>query len=273
MTIVHRVIPVVLLDADGELKEPFSRGGMEIPYVESVCGFHARDGADEVWLRLFEPGKKGVRSLFDPLKTIRPMVRVPLVVGGGIQSVSDARLLIELGADRVIIDVGQVFEETTTEASAESLEKILDFTSSVADAIGADAFTVSMSIRRLTANPKVTWEIINAKGENTGFDAVHFAVELANRGAGELVLGVEEEKGIVHDAEIVERLAELLHIQLVSLGEKRSLDEIAAPLLIGADAIASHGLFADGSYTVAAVKEKLRDFGAVTRPCIPPYSS
>jgi len=260
MTIVHRVVPIVRLDAEGQLLEPFSRGGIDVAYVGSVCGFHCRDGADEIWLQLVNPDGRGVRSLFDVVKTVRPMAQVPITVWGGIQSASDARLLVELGADRVVVDVEPDYEDA------------LDRAQSIADAVGPDALTVAMRTRRLAANPKVTWEAATPDGERSGYDATLLALELAKRGAGEIALMLLDEKGVVHDADLVERLAERLHIQLVSLGEERSLDELATPLLMGADAIASYRLFADGSCSVIDVKRRLQEFGATARPSEPPYA-
>lgn len=266
MTLARRVIPILELDGSGAVAGGFRRGGLEVPHFQAVALFHAQDGADEVWVRLKEPDRRGAGGLFEPLRALRERLFVPLVAWGAVRSVADARLLIGLGADRVVV-----------ECMEESPDDPVGFVGDIVRAIGPDRVSVALVTRRIAAGGRLAWELCRSGGEGTGQDAVATALALERAGAGELVLvpfyhGVSAPEFVVHDGDLVDTLASALPVPVLSVGKDKEPLHMAPPLLMGADGVASARLFRGGNVTVAEAKAALRGMGIPLRPPVAPYA-
>ncbi|MFZ9889729.1 MAG: HisA/HisF-related TIM barrel protein, partial [Myxococcota bacterium] len=245
MTLARRVIPIIDVTAEAAPALPYTRGGLDVPFLEAVARYHANDGADELWLRLVHPDARGAAALFEPLNALRERLFIPVVAWGSVGSPADARLLVGLGAERVVVDI-------TPHAGGEALGLVHD----IAQSIGSDRVSVAMLVRRVATKRRVRWELCSPTGEGSGHDAQSAAQTLAAAGAGELIvvpwyLPPEGPPRAAHDADLVDALLSLLSIPLVSVGDDREAADMAAALLIGADGVASSTLFSDGGVTVA----------------------
>lgn len=266
MTLARRVAPILQVDPQGELCGRYVRGGMDVPWIEAVARFHVQDGADEIWVRLSHADMRGAGGLFEPIKALERRVFVPLVAWGAIHSPADARLLIGLGAQRVIID-----------ALDDEIDEPIAFVESIAKAVGPDRVSVALLTRRVARRGRVGWELCRKGGASSGHDAVATAVSLANAGAGEIVIqsqfeGLATPDVVVHDADLVDTLLSVMPIQLVSAGNDQEPTTMVTPLLMGADGVATSQLFASGAVTVADAKALLASFGIALRPARPPYT-
>jgi cyclase len=266
VTLARRVIPVVDVTSDGAPARAFERGGLEVPHFEAICTYHVNDGADELWLRLITPDARGAGGLFEPLNALRERAFVPVVAWGAVGSAADARLLVGLGAERVIIDV-------LPEPGLDPVALVGE----AADAVGPDRVGAAILVRRVMSARRVVWELCDREGKGTGQDAVTAAGALAAAGAGEIVVvarytPAEGAPRTAHDADFVDAMLPSLKVPVVSVGDDREPADMAAPLLIGADAAASATLFADGTVSVQRAKQILADFGIPLRPAEPPYS-
>lgn len=266
MTLARRVIPIIDVTSDAAPARVFTRGGLDVPHLEAICTFHLNDGADELWLRLLAPDARGAGGLFEPLNALKERVFVPLVAWGAVRSAADARLLVGLGAERVVVD-----------AWPESGTGPVKLVTDVAEAVGPDRVTVSLVVRRVMSKHRTAWELCDRDGEGTGQDALTAADALVSAGAGEvaLIARYSPTTGIprtAHDADLVDALLPLLTVPIVSVGDDKEPADMAAALLIGADAAASATLFGDGEVSVMKAKSVLHDFGIPLRPAVPPYA-
>lgn len=267
MTLARRVVPILDVTPDAAPAVPFTRGGLDVPHLEAVAMYHAADGADELWLRLVRPDARGAAALFEPLNALRERLFVPVVAWGSVSSAADARLLVGLGAERVIVDL-------TRDAKGDALGLVRD----VALGVGPDRVSVAVMVRRVALmGGSVRWEVCNADGEGTGQDAEATALALASAGVGELVLvpwfmPPDGPARAAHDADLVDALLPALHIPVVSVADDKDPADMAAALLIGADGVASATLFADGSVTVARAKQVLSEYGIPLRQAAAPYT-
>lgn len=267
MTLARRIAPILEMNAQGELLTQYRRGGMDVRFVESVGTYHVQDGADEIWLRLRGPDARGAGGLFEPLKGLARRVAVPLVAWGAIRSLADARLLVGLGAERVVLD----FDELRNPEPGALIEQL-------ARALGPARISVALTTRRMLKGGRIGWELCSASGESLGHDAIATTVRLANQGAGEIIVqpyyqGLAAPDVVVHDAELVDTLMNVLVVQLVSVGEDREATDMVTPLLMGADGIASARLFAEGNVSIADAKQTLAGFGIPLRAPNPPYAA
>ncbi len=265
MTLARRIAVIVDCDGEGAVASPYTRGGMDIAYAESVASFHVQDGADEVWLRLTHPGPRGVAGLFERMNALSQRVFVPVVAWGPVDGPSDARLLLSFGADRVVVELGHVAHGDPVD----HIEKI-------SAAIGKDRVSAALVVRRVASEKGLVWELCDEQGQGTGRNAVALARALPHHGAGEIVLralfpGIDPQEGVVHDGDLIEEVSSWLDVPVVSVGDDRRPADMAEALLMGADAVASPTLFRDGSTTVAAVKRALKELGVTLRPPRPPY--
>lgn len=267
MTLARRVVPILDVTPEGAAATSFVRGGLEVPHFEAIARFHAQDGADEVWLRLVEPDARGAAGLFEPLNALRERLFVPLVAWGSVRSAADARLLVGLGAERVVVDA---LGDPTLDPYA--------LTRDLALAVGSDRLSVAVVVRRVVVpSRRVVWELCMPSGEGTGQDALGAILALVGAGAGEVVvvpqyLPSEGPPRIAHDADLVDALLPSLSVPVVSVGDDKDPADMAATLLMGADGTASATLFADGSVSVSQTKRALAEYGIPLRPPTPPYA-
>lgn len=267
MTLARRVVPILDVTPDAAPVTPYARGGLDVPHLEAVARYHAADGADELWLRLPKPDARGAAALFEPLNALRERVFVPVVAWGAVSSAADARLLVGLGAERVIV-------ELPLDPRADALKLMRD----IVDGVGCDRVSAALMVRRVAMmGASVRWEVCNAVGEGMGQEAEAAALALAATGVSELVLipiylPPDGPARAAHDADLVDALLPGLHIPVMSVADDRDPADMAATLLMGADGVASPTLFADGSITVARAKQVLAEYGVPLRPAAPPYT-
>lgn len=265
MTLAKRIAAIVECDGDGLVAGRFSRGGLDVAYAEAVAGFHAQDGADEVWIHLSLPGERGVAGLFERMEHLAGRLPIPLVAWGPVDTAADARLLLSFGADRVVVELGH-------EDHGDPLEHV----GRVASSVGMARVSAALVVRRVASEKGLAWELCDPTGKGTGRDALALARALPDHGAGEVVVrsmfpGIDPEEGVVHDGDLIEEISSWLAVPVLSVGEDKKPADMAEALLMGADGVASATLWRDGSLTVAAVKRALRDLGLTVRPPMPPY--
>lgn len=266
MTLARRVVPILDVTPDAAPAVAFSRGGLDVPHLEAIAMYHASDGADELWLRLVHPDARGAAALFEPLNALRDRLFIPVVAWGSVSSAADARLLIGLGAERVVVDV-------TPDEKTDSLGLVRD----VIEAVGPDRTSVAMLVRRVASTRHVRWELCGAFGEGTGQDVESAAQALVAAGVGELVVvpwyqPADGGPRAAHDPDLVDALLPVLAVPVVSVGDDTDPADMAAALLMGADAVASATLFADGGVTIAGAKKALAEYGIPLRPPTAPYT-
>jgi len=260
VSVARRVCAVLDHDADGRLKQRFSRG-LDVPHVETALRVLANEGADEVWLHLTETEPRGVAGLYDQLRVLAGKLDLPLVAWGGVKSAPDARLLVGMGADRVVVDVGQ-----------RDVDDPRALVESIAGAIGVDATVAAVSVRRVATGGAFQWEQALDDGVGTARDAAELIAQLADAGAGEILVVPRFEKELAaHASDLIERVVTQVHCQVVSLGEERVPADLAAPLLLGADGVLVARTFHDGTVPPAELKRMLAELGVPVRPAEPPY--
>ena len=261
MTIAPRIIPILDVDPEGRIEGGFLRGGLDLAHAKPAVLYLVSEGADEIWLRLARPDQRGAADLFELIRMIQPTLFVPLVVGGAIASASDARLLIGLGAERVIVECSHL-------GLGDPVARVEE----MVNAVGSDRVVAELVVRRVAAAESYTWEFCDHLGEGTEQDAFNLLQEICRAGAGEIVLNPYFKGALTgHATDLVERLSTVASVQVLSIGLEKEPADMATPLLMGADGVATRQLFNDGSHTVADVKNMLRGFGIPVRPVPGPF--
>lgn len=232
MTQAHRIIAVIDVGPDGRVPSAAFDDGLDPVALSREA---ADAGADEIWWRVQELGPRAGGELFEPIRRLKPTLFLPLVVWGPFVAVPDVRLLVSLGADRVVVDLERLPEPA------------IDSTKKLVAAAGADRLGIAMWARR-EMGAKRAWELTTKRGarlEDT-IDALETAHRLVDAGVVELVMhGAPLDEGTgPHpiDVELVDRLTATLTVPLVvRVGDAPAVDPVelgAEVLLCGADALA-----------------------------------
>jgi cyclase len=205
-----------------------------------------RDGADELCFLDISATEEARGTLLDVVSRTAARIRVPLTVGGGVQSLDDVRRLLEHGADKVSINSAAVRQP--------------DLVDRIAKAVGSQCLVVAIDVKQ---------NVVHVKGgkEATTLDARAWAKELAERGAGEILLTSMDRDGTKqgYDLELTRSIAGAIHIPVIASGGAGTIDHLAEGLEV-ADAVLAASIFHFGEHAVSSVRSELARRGLPVRP-------
>jgi cyclase len=221
--------------------------------VEAATRYDAQ-GADEVTYLDIAATQENRGTLLSLVERTAACVFAPLTVGGGVRSEAEMVALLRAGADKVSVNSAAVADHD-----------LVDRLSAVA---GAQALVVAIDVKRRPHTSPQEWEVYVAGGTRpTCIEGVAWAVEVARRGAGELLLTSMDRDGTRagYDLELLERVCSAVSIPVIASGGVGTLEHLAEGLRY-ADAALAASIFHDGQYTVQQAKTFLRGRGIEVRP-------
>jgi cyclase len=222
--------------------------------VEAAARYDAQ-GADEVTYLDIAATNENRGTLISLVERTAAQVFAPLTVGGGVRSEEDFVRLLHAGADKVSVN-----------SSAVKDPSLVDRLSAIA---GAQALVVAIDVkRRPRGDGPQEWEVYVAGGsKSTGVEGVAWAREVAERGAGELLLTSMDRDGTRdgYDLELLRAVCGAVSIPVIASGGAGSLEHLAQALEV-ADAALAASIFHDGQHTVFEAKQYLRGRGIEVRP-------
>jgi cyclase len=210
-------------------------------------------GADELVFLDITATHERRDTLVDLARRTADNVFVPFTIGGGIRSVADAQAVLDAGADKVSVNSAAV-------ARPELLDEL-------AEVFGAQC--VVLAIDAKARGEDEDWEVYVAGGRTpTGRDAVEWAREGTERGAGEILLTSMDRDGTNagYDLGLTAAVARATGVPVIASGGAGELDHLVDALRAGADAVLCASIFHYGRYTVADVKQHLAAAGVPVRP-------
>lgn len=217
-------------------------------------------GADELVFLDITATHEERQVLLDVIQRTAEQVFIPLTVGGGIRDVETIRSLLRAGADKVSINSAAVRDP--------------DLITRASRGFGSQCIVVAIDARRrqpTAAAPEPGWEVMIRGGrEATGKEAIPWAQEMAERGAGEILLTSMDADGTQagYDLELTRRVAEAVDIPVVASGGAGTCAHIRAALTQGqAEAALLASLLHYGQLSVAQIKADLAEHGVPIRPC------
>ena len=222
-----------------------------------VAKRYDEQGADEITFLDITATHHGRDTTYHTVERMAQTVFVPLTVGGGVRQMVDIRTLLNAGADKVAINSAAVFTP--------------DFVGEAADRFGSQCIVVAIDAKRVSdINQQPRWEIFTHGGRKaTGIDAVQWAVEMAKRGAGELLVTSMDGDGTRqgYDLLLTRTISDLVNIPVIASGGVGNLQHLADGILTGkADAVLAASIFHFGDYTIKQAKEFMANQGITIRP-------
>jgi cyclase len=210
------------------------------------------DGADElVFLDITATSDKR-ETVVQLARRAADDVFIPFTVGGGIRSAADAQAVLDAGADKVSIN-----------SAALARPELID---ELAATLGAQC--VVLAIDAKASDGGETWEAYVAGGRSrTGRDAVAWAREGVERGAGEILLTSMDRDGTNdgYDLALTRAVAEAVGVPVIASGGAGEPDHLVAAVEAGADAVLCASIFHYGRHSVPEVKTRLAEAGVAIR--------
>jgi len=220
-----------------------------------VAGRYEAEGADELVFLDITASHQQRDIILDVVRRTAEVVFMPLTVGGGIRTLEDIRALLRAGSDKVSIN----------SAACRGPE----FVRQAARRFGSQCIVVNIDPKRVWRDGQEFWEVhINGGRIGTGLEAVGWAREVEQLGAGEIVLTSMDADGTKdgYDIPITKAVTEAVTIPVVASGGAGCPDHLADAILLGgAEAALAAGIFHYGQYTIRETKELMRARGIPVR--------
>ncbi len=214
---------------------------------------YSAQGADELVYLDITASSEAREIMADLVQRTARQVFIPLTVGGGIRSVSDARKIILSGADKVSVNTAAVRRpELIRELSSE---------------FGAQAVVLAIDARHSGAN---RWNVYTSGGrQEEALDAVEWAQQAEALGAGELLLTSMDTDGVQSgfDCELTRAVVKATSIPVIASGGAGKPQDFVEVLTVGgADAALAASIFHYGKYDVTDLKRALIQAHVAVRP-------
>jgi cyclase len=215
--------------------------------------------ADELTFLDITATSDGRDLILHIIEAVASQVFIPLTVGGGVRTVEDVRRLLNAGADKTSFNSAAIANPQVIRDASQKY--------------GAQCIVVAIDAkRRQGEDVKLRgegWDVYSHGGrQNTGLDAVRWATQMAEFGAGEILLTSMDRDGTKSgfDLALTKAVSDSVQVPVIASGGVGNLDHLADGVQQGgADAVLAASIFHYGEYTVQEAKLRMRERGIPVR--------
>jgi len=251
--LLKRVIPCLDVDKGRVVK------GIEFVDIRDagdpveLAARYQDEGADEIVFLDITASSERRETVADLARRCADEVFIPFTIGGGIRSVADAQAVLDAGSDKVSVN----------SAAVERPELIGE----LAEVFGAQCVVLAIDARKRSGGDG--YEVVVHGGRTeTGREAVEWAREGADRGAGEILLTSMDRDGTEdgYELELTRRVADAVDVPVIASGGAGNLEHLVEAIdRGGADAVLCASIFHYGQYSVRDAKQRMRAAGIPVR--------
>ncbi len=283
--VLKRVIPCLDVDAGRVVKGTNFVGLRDAGDPVELAERYDAEGADELVFLDITASHEQRETIVELARRTADNVFIPFTIGGGIRSVQDAQAVLDAGADKISVNSAAL-------ARPELLTEL-------ADHFGAQCVVVAIDAKRAGTQSRAATPTTSDRGSNRasqsgsregaraeevvgiydvyvhggrtrveGRDAVSWAVEAVERGAGEVLLTSMDRDGTTdgYDLELTRAVSEAVPVPVIASGGAGSLEHLSAAIADGAaDAVLCASIFHYGDYRVRDAKRHLAGAGIPVR--------
>jgi cyclase len=228
---------------------------------------YSDEGADELVFLDITASSEKREILRGVVEGVAKAISIPFTVGGGVRNVSDARLVLCSGADKVSVNTAAVENPVVITKLADVFGQqcvVVAIDAKRKREQGADRITVK------TSEGPVWFEVYTYGGRKpTGLDAIKWALQAAELGAGEFLVTSMDRDGTEdgYDVELTRAISEKVNVPVIASGGAGKPEHFLEVFKEGkADAALAASVFHYNKYPVPVVKEFLRKEGVIVRP-------
>jgi len=247
-----RIIPCLDIDNNRVVKGINFIGLRDAGDPVEVAKRYNQEGADEITFLDITATYEKRKTIVDVVREVAKEVFIPLTVGGGIREINDIYNLLEVGCDKVSINSAAI--------------KDPEFITEGAKRFGSQCIVVAIDAKRVTDGK---WHIFTHGGrEDTRIDAIVWAKEAYNRGAGELLVTSMDTDGTKsgYDNELNFKISEVVPIPIIASGGAGTMKDILESFKNGnADAALAASIFHFKDIDIMDLKKYLKEQGIAVR--------
>ena len=219
----------------------------ELDDVATLAEKYSKEGADEIVFYDISASIQKRDFNYDYIKDAVAKIDVPFCVGGGISSMDDIKKAIDMGAAKVSINSQAIRDKTIISEGTKSF--------------GSEKIVLAMDVRKNNDS----WNVYISGGKtDTGMDAIEWAVEAEELGAGELVINSIDQDGMKngYDIELLKAIKEKVEIPVIASGGAGKMEDFYDGIIEAkADGVLGASVFHYGEIRISDLKRYLKDKG------------
>ncbi|MDP9108386.1 MAG: imidazole glycerol phosphate synthase subunit HisF [Pseudomonadota bacterium] len=242
MTLAKRIIPCLDVTAGRVVKGVNFLALRDAGDPVEIAQRYDGQGADEITFLDITATSDNRDLILHIIEAVASKVFIPLTVGGGVRVVEDVRRLLNAGADKVSINSSAISDPELVRAAARKY--------------GSQCIVVAIDAKRAADG---RWEVYTHGGRKaTGLDVIAWAQQMAEFGAGELLLTSMDRDGTRSgfDLALTAAVPDAVAIPVIASGGVGGLQDLADGIQIGkADAVLAASIFHYGQHTIGEAKQ------------------
>ncbi len=251
MTLARRIIPCLDVDAGRVVKGVEFQGLRDMGDPAALAARYNREGADELVMLDITATVEGRGTFLQTISRVANELQIPLTAGGGIRRLEDGNAVLRAGADKVTVNTAAVTRP--------------ELISELAAQFGSQAVVLSMDVKRTGYG----WSVYVRGGRDaTGIDAVAWAREAVERGAGEIMVTSIDRDGTCSgfDCELTGAIAGAVPVPVIASGGAKTFQDFLDVFEGGAaDAALAASIFHTEAQSIGKMKQFLATRGVPVR--------
>jgi len=256
MGVAVRVIPCLDVDAGRVVKGVNFADLRDAGDPVELAQRYGVEGADELTFLDVTASSGGRDTMYDVVRRTAEQVFVPLTVGGGVRTPDDVDTLLRAGADKVGINTAAIARP--------------ELISEIARRFGNQVLVLSVDARRCQGDTVTAsgYEVTTHGGRRgTGIDAIEWARQGAEWGAGEILLNSMDADGTTggFDISMIKEVRDVVSVPLIASGGAGRPEDFVTAAQAGADAVLAASVFHFGTLSIGDVKHAMRSAGIAVR--------
>ena len=259
--LTKRIIPCLDVKDGRVVKGVKFRAHRDAGDPVELAAFYDKAGADELVFYDITASSDERAIMLEVVERTASQIFIPLTVGGGLRNVDDMHRMLLVGADKVSINTAAVLNPKLITEGARRF--------------GSQCIVLGMDARKVPGSSPTRWEVFTHTGADggrgTGLDAVEWAHEAVELGAGEIVVNSIDADGTQagYDLELLRAISETVAVPVVASGGAGTLEDLFQALIAGkADAVLAASIFHYGTYSIQQVKDYLAQRGVPVRMAV-----
>ena len=249
--LLKRIIPCLDVDRGRVVKGVNFQNMRDMGDPVALAVRYEEEGADEIVFLDISASAENRPTALAMVRKVSRALSIPFTLGGGLRTLDDIFAFLAAGADKICLNTTAVNSPETIEAGAEQL--------------GSQCIVVAIDVKR--RDDGVYGVFTHGGRRDSGKEAFAWAREVADRGAGEILLTSMDRDGtgIGFDMDITGELGKTLPIPVIASGGAKTAEHLVEAFAGGADAVLAATMFHSGEYHVGQTKRFLAERGIPVR--------